>query len=79
MRTVIVYESMYGNTHHVASAIAAGLAPNIEAVVVPVSQAGPELLESADLLIVGGPTHVHKMTRPMTREPRSLPTPRASS
>lgn len=67
MRAVIVYESMYGNTHHVASAIAFGLAPHVGAVVVPVGQADPDLLESADLLVIGGPTHVHGMSRPVSR------------
>jgi hypothetical protein len=67
MRAVIVYESMYGNTHHVASAIASGLSSSVEVVVVPVGQVRPDLLESADLLVVGGPTHVHGMSRPMSR------------
>lgn len=67
MKAVIVYESMYGNTHHVASAIADGLGGAANVVVVPVQRAKPELVESADLLVVGGPTHVHGMSRVMTR------------
>ncbi len=67
MKAVIVYESMYGNTHHVASAISAGLAPSAEVVVVPVHEADSELLASADLLVVGGPTHVHGMSSGKTR------------
>jgi hypothetical protein len=58
---------MYGNTHHVASAVASGLASKFEAIVVPVNQMDTDLLESADLLVVGGPTHIHGMTRPMSR------------
>ena len=40
MRAVVVYESMYGNTHLIADAIATGLRPRFEARVVPVSGAG---------------------------------------
>ena len=36
MRGVVVYESMFGNTHEVAEAIARGLAPALDAVAVPV-------------------------------------------
>jgi hypothetical protein len=67
MQVVIVYESMYGNTHQIANAIGAGLAPAADTIVVPVADAGPELLRSADLIIVGGPTHVHGMSRATTR------------
>jgi menaquinone-dependent protoporphyrinogen IX oxidase len=68
MKAVVVYESMYGNTHLVADAIAEGLRVDAEAVVVPVDQAVPELLEIADLVVVGGPTHVHSMSRASTRK-----------
>jgi menaquinone-dependent protoporphyrinogen IX oxidase len=67
MKAVVVYESMYGNTHLVADAIGEGLRVEAEAVVVPVEQAVPELLAIADLVVVGGPTHVHSMSRPSTR------------
>lgn len=75
MRAVLIYESIYGNTHLIADAIAAGLgeAPasgvdGIEIVVVPVSKASHELVAGADLLVVGGPTHAHGMSRPATRD-----------
>lgn len=67
MQIVIVYESMYGNTHQIADAIGAGVAAAAGTAVVPVTDAGPELLRSADLIIVGGPTHVHGMSRAATR------------
>lgn len=68
MRVVIVYESMYGNTHLVADAIATGIKPAADVTVIPVSEAEPEPLRDADLLIVGGPTHAHGMSRPATRK-----------
>jgi len=68
MRAVVVYESMYGNTHLIAEAIGAGLRSAGEVAVVHVDHALPELLEPADLLVVGGPTHGHAMTRETTRQ-----------
>jgi hypothetical protein len=68
MKAVVVYESMYGNTHRVAEAIGRGLARRADVTVVPVAGAGPELVREADLLVVGGPTHVRGMTRPNTRK-----------
>ncbi len=70
MRAVIVFESMYGNTHLVAEAIAAGLVSGsgMDVEVVPVSGAGPHTTDDADLVVVGGPTHVHGMSRASTRK-----------
>jgi hypothetical protein len=68
MRVVIVYESMYGNTHLVADAIGTGLKLSADVTVVPVSDANPELLRDVGLLVVGGPTHAHGMSRPATRK-----------
>jgi hypothetical protein len=68
MRAVVVYESMYGNTHLIAEAIGDGLgADGSEVTVVPVEGATPELLGRADLVVVGGPTHAHGMTRAGSR------------
>jgi hypothetical protein len=67
MKAVVIYESMYGNTHVVAEAIAAGLRRRMEATAVPVREATPGLVADADVLVVGGPTHVHGMSRPTTR------------
>ncbi len=68
MRAVVVYESMYGNTHQIADAIGAGLRSSFEVSVVPVPEAGPAVLADADLVVVGGPTHVHGMSRAATRK-----------
>lgn len=38
MRAVVVYESMYGNTHRVADAIGAGLEPSFDVTVLPVAK-----------------------------------------
>ncbi len=68
MKAVVIYESMYGNTHLIANAIAEGLRAHGEAIVVPVDEADPTLVDTADLLVVGGPTHAHGMSRASTRK-----------
>ena len=68
MKAVVVYESMYGNTHLIADAIGRGLSARSEVLVIPVTQAAPAVVEDADLVVVGGPTHVHGMSRPSTRK-----------
>jgi len=68
MRAVVVYESMFGNTHLIADAIGAGLRSFGDVTVVPVEHATPDLVEQAELLVVGGPTHGHSMTRESTRQ-----------
>ena len=69
MKSVVVYESMYGNTHAVADAIALGLSgPDNDVAVLPVHEATTDALDGVDLLVVGGPTHVHGMTRASTRK-----------
>ena len=67
MRAVVVYESMFGSTRRVAEAVGEGLGDVGEVVVVPVEDADAALDGGADLLVVGGPTHVHGLSRPRTR------------
>ncbi|HKY14417.1 MAG TPA: hypothetical protein VJM33_05795 [Microthrixaceae bacterium] len=69
MRALVIYESMYGNTHLVADAIVAGLADEgVEAVADPVVDATRDRMADVDLMIVGGPTHIHGMSRESTRK-----------
>ncbi|MBV9795637.1 MAG: flavodoxin domain-containing protein [Actinobacteria bacterium] len=68
MRAVIVYESMYGNTHAIANAVAEGMRDKAcDVTVLPVHRATAECGAHCDLLVVGGPTHVHTLPRPATR------------
>ena len=64
MRALIVYESMFGNTHEVANCIADGLRPVYDVSMVRVGDATDEMVEAADLVIVGGPTHAHGLSGP---------------
>jgi flavodoxin I len=54
MKTLVVYDSMYGNTEKVARAIAAGIVGDV--VIKNVAQVVPADFEKVDLLFVGSPT-----------------------
>ena len=64
MNALVVYESMYGNTRAIAEAVAEGLGG---ASVVSVAKAPAELSE-VDLLVVGGPTHMHGLATNRSRQ-----------
>lgn len=67
MRAAVVYESVFGNTHHVAEAVGAGLAEVMEVEVLSPEEATADRVDGLDLLVVGGPTHVHGMARSSTK------------
>jgi hypothetical protein len=67
VHALVVYESMFGNTHTVATHIAEGIGTLLEARIVPVHDATPEQIADADLVVVGGPTHVHGMSNERSR------------
>jgi hypothetical protein len=67
MRALVVYESMFGNTHTVAEHIADGMGTVLEAHVVPVHDASSTEVAAADLVVVGGPTHIHGMSSERSR------------
>jgi flavorubredoxin len=68
VKAVVVYESLFGNTHEVAEAVAEGLRDAAEVDVASVKDSSPELVRGADLLVVGGPTHAHGMASTLTRK-----------
>ena len=69
MRALVVYESMYGNTAAISEAISASLqARGINVETGPVSRFDAAETAEVDLLVVGGPTHVHGMTTSATRK-----------
>jgi hypothetical protein len=68
VRVVIVYESMFGTTHSVADVVGEVAGSRGEVALVPVSEATSEVIQGADLVIVGGPTHVHGLSWSSTRE-----------
>ena len=68
MRVLVVYESMYGNTHVVAGNIADGLRGTYEVTLVPVGLVAADLIAEADLLVVGAPTHMHGLSTASSRQ-----------
>lgn len=67
MRSLVVYESWFGNTRRIAEEIASALAHEGEVDLVTVDEPLPPL-EDVDLLVVGAPTHVHGLSSKRSRE-----------
>jgi len=61
MKTLIVYDSVYGNTEKIAKAIGDAITGEVK--VSHVSEANSSEFKTVDLLIVGSPTHGGKPTR----------------
>lgn len=68
MRAVIVYESMFGNTRTIAERIGEGMRKQFDVKVVPVDAATADVVDDADVVIVGGPTHAHGLPFPGSRK-----------
>jgi hypothetical protein len=68
MHALVVFESIYGNTHILADHIADGVRAAAEVQVVPVAGARRDVLSGVDLLVVGGPTHIHGVTTAKSRQ-----------
>lgn len=67
MKTVVVYESMYGNCHRIADIVANTLADLGPTEVVVASEATAAQINGADFVVVGGPTHDHSMSTKRSR------------
>ena len=67
-KALVVYESMFGNTHAVAEAVAEGLGTAFDTSLVDVGDAPLTIPDDIDLVVVGGPTHAFGMSRPSTRQ-----------
>lgn len=62
MKSLVVYESKFGNTQTVAEIIGKALASNGYAPVVNVESSAALKLDQVDLLVIGGPTQAHGMS-----------------
>jgi hypothetical protein len=68
MRALVVFESLYGSTAAIGEAIAASLrAEGVTAEAMPVDHVDAASAVGVELLIVGGPTHMHGLSRESTR------------
>jgi ribosomal protein L18E len=66
MRVTVVYESIFGNTHRIATAIQRGAAQHAAVTLSSVSDRSIPLTD-ADVIVIGGPTHAFGMSTPATR------------
>ncbi len=79
MKAVVVYESLWGNTAAVARAIAEGIGG--EARALSTSEATPEAIFGADLIVAGGPVLGFKLSSQKMRDgisknpPKGAPAP----
>lgn len=69
MKTLVIYDSVFGNTGKVAQAIAAAL----ETQAIPVGQADAGQLKDLDLLVVGSPTRGFRPTEAISKLLYGLP------
>lgn len=73
MKTLILYDSVYGNTEKIALAIGDALGPQEDPSVMKVSDARPDQITGLDLLIVGAPTQQFRTTTAMTDLLKRIP------
>jgi flavodoxin I len=71
MKTLIVYDSMYGNTEKIARVIGEAIHGDVS--VIRAGEANPLELESVDLLVVGSPTQGFRATKPIQALLKSIP------
>jgi len=67
MRSLVVYESSFGNTQRLARTVAGVLSEEGEVTVRSVDEPLPPL-QGFDLIVVGAPTHVHGLSSRMSRK-----------
>ena len=73
MKTLVIYDSAYGNTEKIARAIAGAITPSGEVKILSAGDANPSELESIGLLIVGSPTQGFRPTKPVQMFIDSIP------
>jgi hypothetical protein len=66
MKTIVVYESLWGNTAAVARAIAEGIGPDAQAL--STAEATGQAIAGADLIVVGAPVHAFSLPNARSRE-----------
>ena len=63
MKSLVIYGSRYGNTEKIAYAIGAGLRGAGPVDILAIDQASALRLHEYDLVVIGGPTEGHTMTK----------------
>ena len=65
MKSLVVFDSVYGNTEKIAASIASTLKKGSEVKLAKVNEVNPLELDPLDLLVVGSPTHGGRATPDM--------------
>jgi flavodoxin I len=74
MKSILIYDSQYGNTEKIAQSIRDALAEQSQVTLIRVSDFKPEMLEGVELLIVGSPTQGFKPTAAIKDFLKAIPT-----
>ena len=69
MKTLVIYDSVFGNTEKVAQSVAAAL----QTTALPVSQVTAEQVREQDVLVVGSPTRGFRPTEGISKFIEALP------
>jgi flavodoxin len=73
MNTLVIYDSLSGNTKIIAEAIASAIPDQVT--LVHVGEVDPSQIGTQDLLIIGAPTHGGNASDPVKELLENLPTP----
>jgi flavodoxin len=73
MKTLVIYDSVFGNTEQIARVIGNALGPREEVGIFRVGSVKPEQLTGVELLIVGSPTRGFRATEAMVGFLKEIP------
>jgi flavodoxin len=73
MRTVVIYDSKFGNTEKIAQAVARGAGTAGSVRVINAAEAVPAFAERPDLMFIGGPTQRRGLTPALRSLIEALP------
>ena len=73
MKTLVVYDSFFGNTEQIARSIGKAFGPDEDAEIVRVGDVKPGQLVGLNLLIVGSPTRAFRPTPAISKLIKSIP------
>jgi flavodoxin len=73
MKTMVVFDSVFGNTEKVAREVAGALGAYGEVILARVGETRPEQMVGLDLLLVGSPTRAFQPTLEIKKWVRAIP------
>ncbi len=73
MKALVIYDSFFGNTQKVATAIGKALATKGDVKVVKVSETRPDVWKGRDVLVVGSPTRAFASTAAIRKYLHGIP------